>query len=96
MNYSEGIYTGYRWYDKMEVEPQYDFGYGLSYTTFAYGNMTVVEKAEEGEKVGYDVSFTVTNTGDVTGSEVAQVYLGEAQVPEGFRQPNISWLAMRR
>ena len=83
--YEEGINTGYRWFDEMGIEPQYDFGHGLSYTTFAYGDMTVVEKAEEGEKVGFDVSFTVTNTGDVTGSEVAQIYLGEAQVPEGIQ-----------
>ena len=93
MNYSEGIYTGYRWYDKMEVEPQYDFGYGLSYTTFAYGNMTVVEKAEEGEKVGYDVSFTVTNTGDVTGSEVTGL-LGRGPGAGGGSDSQISagWL----
>lgn len=85
MNYSEGIFTGYRWYDKMNVEPQYDFGYGLSYTTFSYSDMTVAESREDGESVGYDVSFTVTNTGDVAGSEVAQVYLGEAQVPDGIQ-----------
>ena len=85
MTYSEGIYTGYRWYDKMNVEPEYDFGYGLSYTTFSYSNMAVTESREEGESAGYDVSFTVTNTGDVTGSEVAQVYLGEAQVPDGIQ-----------
>ena len=85
MNYSEGIFTGYRWYDKMGVEPQYDFGYGLSYTTFDYSDMTVVENATDGEAAGYDVTFTVTNTGDVAGSEVAQVYLGEAEVPDGVQ-----------
>ncbi len=84
-DYSEGIYTGYRWYDEYGIEPQYDFGYGLSYTTFEYSDLIVEEKALDGESVGYDVTFTVTNTGDVAGTEIAQVYLGEAEVPEGIQ-----------
>lgn len=83
--YSEGIYTGYRWYDEYDVEPQFDFGYGLSYTTFEYGDLVVEENAAEGETVGYDVTFTVTNTGDTVGTEIAQVYLGEVEVPEGVQ-----------
>ncbi len=85
LNYSEGIFTGYRWYDKEGVEPQYDFGYGLSYTTFAYSDMKVTENCGKDESAGYDVTFKVKNTGDVAGSEVAQVYLGEANVPEGVQ-----------
>lgn len=84
-NFSEGINTGYRWYDAMGIEPQYDFGYGLSYTTFEYSNMEVSERLKAGESAGYDVTVTVTNTGDVAGSEVVQVYLGEADVPEGIQ-----------
>ena len=87
--YSEGIMTGYRWYDEMDIEPEFDFGYGLSYTTFEYSDLTVTEASAEGEQVGYDVTFTVTNTGDVTGSEVAQVYLGQAEVPEGIQSAKV-------
>ncbi len=86
-HYDEGILTGYRWYDSVGLEPRYDFGYGLSYTTFAYSNLSVKEN-KNGEKAGYDVTFTVKNTGSVTGSEVAQLYLGQAdtsKLPEGIQ-----------
>lgn len=72
VDHDEGIFTGYRWYDKENVAPLYAFGHGLSYTTFAYSDLEVS---------GHQVSFTVTNTGDVTGTEIAQVYLGAAEVP---------------
>lgn len=83
--YDEGILTGYRWYDENNIEPMFDFGHGLSYTTFKYSDMEVKEKADDGESVGYDVTFTLTNTCDVKGSEVAQIYLGEAEVPSGVQ-----------
>lgn len=76
IDFDEGIFCGYRWYDKENIKPLYAFGHGLSYTTFAYSDIKVD---------GHYVAFTVTNTGDVTGSEIAQVYLGEAQVPEGVQ-----------
>lgn len=85
VDYYEGILTGYKWYDANEIEPLYDFGYGLSYTDFAYSDLKVTEKRENGEKAGFDVSFKVKNTGDVKGAEVAQVYLGEAEVPDGVQ-----------
>ena len=74
----------YRWYDWEEVEPLYAYGYGLSYTTFEYSDLTVTPAAEGVDDIGFDVSFTITNTGDVTGSEIAQVYvtgLGEDELP---------------
>ena len=86
--FDEGILTSYRLYDALDEleQPRYDFGYGLSYTTFEYSDLKVEEKADEGEEVGYDVTFKVTNTGDVAGREVAQLYLGEASdLPEGIQ-----------
>ncbi len=88
--FSEGINTGYRWYDANNIEPQYDFGYGLSYTTFAYSDLNVRENRKEGEAAGFDVTFQITNTGEVTGSEVAQVYLGAAKnLPAGIQSAKI-------
>jgi beta-glucosidase len=69
--FSEGIFTGYRWYDKEKITPMYPFGYGLSYTSFAYSGLKTAVKPD-----GVDVTFTVKNTGPVAGAEVAQVYVG--------------------
>ena len=79
-HYDEGILTGYRWYNEEGIAPAFDFGHGLSYTTFEYSDMKVTENKVDGEKAGYDVTFTVKNTGKVKGSDVAQVYLGAADV----------------
>ena len=76
IDFDEGIFCGYRWYDREDVKPLYAFGHGLSYTTFAYSDLSVS---------GRDVTFTVTNTGNVIGTEIAQVYLGAADVPEGVQ-----------
>jgi len=65
--YREGLYVGYRYYDTVGKEVRYPFGYGLSYTTFAYSDLRATEK---------EVTFTITNTGKVDGAEVAQVYVG--------------------
>ncbi|MEV5846589.1 glycoside hydrolase family 3 C-terminal domain-containing protein [Streptomyces sp. NPDC051985] len=70
-NYSEGVYVGYRWYDKERAAPLFPFGYGLSYTSFAYRDLAV--RQSHG---ALSVSFTLKNTGTRTGAEVAQVYVG--------------------
>src|ERR1700722_63027 len=75
--YTEGIYVGYRWYDQQHETPLYPFGYGLSYTRFAYSDPHVAP-AQDG---GVDVAFRVTNTGSVSGDEVPQVYLGSPASP---------------
>ena len=72
VEYREGIFMGYRGYEKTGVKPLFPFGYGLSYTTFDYSNLDI--KAEGSEFV---VSFDVKNTGKVAGAEVAQVYVGD-------------------
>jgi hypothetical protein len=69
---TEGIYTDYRFFDKEGITPLFPFGWGLSYTNFAYSGLHVFP-ASDG---GLDVAFRVTNTGQVAGTTVPQVYLG--------------------
>ena len=68
--YEEGIYVGYRWFDKQNIPVSYPFGYGLSYTTFGYSDATA---SLSGDVV--KVSVKVTNTGSVAGKEAVQVYI---------------------
>ena len=69
---TEGIYNGYRFFDKEGITPLFPFGYGLSYTSFGYSGLRVT-RASDG---GLDVSVRVTNNGRDTGATVPQVYLG--------------------
>ncbi len=71
--YSEGLEMGYRWYDTNNVTPQFPFGFGLSYTTFGYSNLTVSAVSPSGQ---VQIGFDLTNTGTLTGAEVPQLYLG--------------------
>ncbi len=71
-NYSEGVFVGYRYYEKHSVPVQFCFGHGLSYTTFDYSDMQV----QNNEKGPCSVSITITNTGDCEGSETVQIYAG--------------------
>lgn len=73
VSYTEGIFVGYRYYDKATVKPLFPFGYGLSYTQFKYSDLKV--KATGKDTVS--VTFTLTNTGKRDGAEVAQVYVGD-------------------
>ncbi|MCB8983957.1 MAG: glycoside hydrolase family 3 C-terminal domain-containing protein [Ardenticatenaceae bacterium] len=78
VHYGEGIFVGYRFYDKKRLEPLFPFGHGLSYTTFAYENLRL-----NGETFGSDdeilVSVDVTNTGPCAGQEVVQVYVSDVE-----------------
>ncbi|HKS43874.1 MAG TPA: glycoside hydrolase family 3 C-terminal domain-containing protein [Amycolatopsis sp.] len=69
--YREGVFVGYRHYDAMGIAPLFPFGHGLSYTRFDYRELKVRDSRD-----GFEVSFTVQNTGDRSGAEVPQVYVG--------------------
>jgi beta-glucosidase len=71
--YSEGLQVGYRWYDSQDIAPLFPFGYGLSYTTFAFSNLQVTPTLAPNGHV--TVGADVTNTGARAGAEVAQVYV---------------------
>jgi beta-glucosidase len=79
ISYSEGVFIGYRGYDKNEIQPLFPFGFGLSYTTFSFSNLNVTPMYDGTGSV--TVTFTVTNTGQVDGAEVAQLYVGEKSAP---------------
>jgi beta-glucosidase len=70
--YEEGVYVGYRYYNTFNVKPAYEFGYGLSYTDFSYGNFKTSAPVMADN---LQVSVTVTNTGSVAGKEVVQLYI---------------------
>ena len=83
---SEGIFTGYRYYDKEGVKPLYPFGFGLSYTTYKYSDMKVEEvPADPDFGTTFQISFKVTNTGKRAGDEISQIYLGKTVVPNGVQ-----------
>jgi beta-glucosidase len=72
--YGEGLYIGYRYYDKMQKQVEFPFGFGLSYTKFEYSNARI-SAAEFTDAQGVDVLVDVTNTGKLAGKEVVQVYV---------------------
>ena len=74
VNYDEGIYVGYRHFDKKRIEPLFPFGFGLSYTTFDYKDVRLSSK-ELSPDGSVDASVDVTNTGNVEGQEVVELYV---------------------
>ena len=78
VEYKEGIFVGYRYYDKKKMEVLFPFGHGLSYTDFKYSNLKVsAEKIKDTDCV--DVSVDITNIGKMAGKEVAQLYVGDRE-----------------
>lgn len=77
VNYAEGILIGYRWFDTKDIAPLYPFGYGLSYTTFAFENAKA-DKTSYDENETITVSVAVKNTGKVDGKEVVQLYASKS------------------
>jgi beta-glucosidase len=84
--FSEGIFMGYRWYEQQHITPLFSFGHGLSYSEFSYSDLDIHpekdgQEKEHSKKGGLEVSFKLTNTGSVKGSDVPQVYLGPPSRP---------------
>ena len=82
MSYKEGIYVGYRYYDSFKVPTAYEFGYGLSYTEFAYGNLKFSSKKFD---KSLEASVVVTNAGVTAGREIVEVYLSAPE--KGLEKP---------
>ena len=75
VDYAEGIYVGYRYYDTKNVEPQFPFGFGLSYTKFEYSDLKLIGIEEIGRSFERTFSVKVRNTGSRPGAEVVQIYV---------------------
>ncbi|WP_033542682.1 glycoside hydrolase family 3 C-terminal domain-containing protein [Planococcus sp. CAU13] len=78
VEYKEGIFVGYRYYDKKEIEPLFPFGHGLSYTSFDYSNLKVDSK-EISDQDTVSVRLTVKNTGNRAGKEIVQLYVQDTE-----------------
>lgn len=73
IEYRESIFMGYRYYDSFGIPVRFPFGFGLSYTTFAYDNLKLSSETYEGGKL--QVSLDVTNTGSAAGAEIVELYV---------------------
>ena len=76
VSYREGIFVGYRYYDKKKMDVRYPFGFGLSYTTFEYSDLTFSETEVTPGKIRLEVKANITNTGSLAGKEAVQLYVG--------------------
>jgi beta-glucosidase len=108
IDYSEGLEVGYRWYDAKHVKPLFPFGYGLSYTSFSFSHLTVTPGSVVNSASGPDssggqraqlirVTARITNTGNLRGSDVVQLYVGDPEVAgepprqlEGFHRVTLA------
>ena len=88
--YDEGIYVGYRYYETFGVKPAYEFGYGLSYTKFSYGNL----KLSSDKFLVVTASVPVTNNGKVSGKEVVQLYVSAPK--QGLSKPALELKAFAK
>lgn len=93
VNYTEGLQVGYKWYDEQGIDPLFEFGYGLSYTTYDYANLDVTSTTNEAGEPTAVVSFDITNSGDKAGTEIPQVYL---TLPDAANEPGKRLVAFDR
>jgi len=84
--YGEGVFVGYRYFDKKEITPLFPFGHGLSYTSFTYASMQVDKPAYRDDET-VTVTLSVTNTGAVAGKEVVQLYVAPVTNARGIIRP---------
>ncbi len=78
INYDEGVLIGYRWYEAKDIEPLFPFGYGLSYTSFKYGDV-IISKERFSENDEIEVAVRIRNTGSVAGAEIVQIYIEDVE-----------------
>jgi beta-glucosidase len=78
VEYREGVFVGYRYYDKKQIDPLFPFGYGLSYTNFEYTDLTV-DKKEINDNETLNVKVKVKNTGNMIGKEIIQLYVKDIE-----------------
>jgi beta-glucosidase len=83
VTYSEGLLVGYKWYDAMNLKPQFPFGFGLSYTTFTISNVTLADNLSS-PTPNFQVACDLANTGNVAGADVVQLYLA---LPPSANEP---------
>lgn len=78
--FTQNLDGGYRWFDEKNIKPEFAFGFGLSYTTFAYSNLIVSDATIAGQPI--TVSVDIKNIGSISGEEVAQLYISSPSTPE--------------
>ncbi|KAJ4264255.1 hypothetical protein NW762_005449 [Fusarium torreyae] len=88
IHYGEGVFVGYRCYEKLQNSPMYYFGYGLSYSKFEYSGLQVPDKVNLRESEAFEVSVDVANTSDCDGYEIVQVYVADvaSKVPRPLKE----------
>jgi beta-glucosidase len=87
VQYKESVFLGYRYFDRAQVKPAFPFGFGLSYTSFRYANLTMTPQTMSGTGT-VTVSFSMTNTGSRAGADVAQLYISDrhSHVPRPVKE----------
>ena len=96
IEYKEGVFLGYRYFDRSKVQPLFPFGYGLSYTTFQYSGLSISPSSAD-LSAPVNVSFNIKNNGSREGAEIAEIYVGDshASIPrpvkelKGFAKVNL-------
>lgn len=93
--YKEGIFVGYRWFDAKKIDPLYCFGYGLSYTTFALADVKT-DKTTYAPTDAINASITLTNTGNMPGKEVVQLYVRKDRDAAAIERPEKELKSFRK